>query len=212
MRYKTLVARHATPLKKAGVLKTVSDIAALLDNPLFGYPKGKKVERCALQSAANIRETMYHALCVHITDAGVTLPPLEPQFYLSKINGEIKEEYVKEVERIKSHVIGQIGDSDEACKDLVAVLEMFPGCCGWDSIKKSMLVAKLNSLLVPAGFFPVRPDYSKIEKVSAQTLKPPVPVVRIAIFDAEIASIAKTALAMAGWERVEIVPLHYRRL
>ncbi len=213
--YTAIVTTHADKLNDSGLFKTASDLASLLDNPLFAYPKGKQVDRYSLQCVAKIREQIYHNLCALFTESSLPLPPLEQEFYTSLLALKNEEKDVAEARRIKEHVNNEVNGSRSPdlliCQAIAVMLEAFPECTGqWGSVSKKNLVAKLNSILVPLGCKPVRPDYGSYKKNKGRTMKAPNST-RIMVVDDSVEEIAKTLRALAGWEKVTLIPFHYRR-
>lgn len=215
-KYANLVKRHARSLKTAGLYKTASDIAFLLDHPIFGYPTGEKVDSYALSSRAKIREEMYDIFCSAFASISLPLPPLEPEFYESVLKDEVEEKNAVEAKRIAGHVASQVEKSKDAAsaalRDSISqVIQAFPSCLGWGSLDKRTLVAKLNQLLIADGCEPVRPDYSVWKKNGASEMAAPKKSVRILVIDDDTADLAKTLKRLAGWQNATLVPLKYNR-
>lgn len=215
-KYANLVKRHSRSLKTAGLHKTASDVALLLDHPIFGYPTGEKVDSYALSHRAKIREEMYDILCSAFASISLPLPPLEPEFYESVLKDEVEEKNATEAKRIRGHLTSQIGKSKNTvsvslCNSISTVMETFPSCLGWGSLDKRTLVAKLNQLLIADGCEPVRPDYSVWKNNGASAMDAPAKNVRILIIDDDTTDLAKTVKALVGWKNVTLVLMKYNR-
>jgi len=215
--YKRLVARHKRALQTAGLLKTASDIASLLDDPIFGYPTGEKIDNWTIQHVAETREGMFHILSSAFASASVPLPPLEPQFYESVLAEKAGDEEIAETERISKHVSVQTGKGKETlgtalCDTLCLALRAFPKCCNrFSGITKRQLVAKLNQQLLADGREPVRPDYASLKKNGVGSMPVPARNVNLVIVDDSTEDAAKTLKALVGWKNITLIPYHHAR-
>lgn len=215
-KYANLVKRHARSLKTAGLYKTASDAASLLDHPIFGYPTGDKVDSYTLQSRAKIREEMYDILCAALAKSSVPLPPLEPEFYECMLKEKAEEKHEAEAKRIAAHIGAENGAGSTGSaalrSSIAAIIAAFPDCMGdFSRLDKRTLVAKLNQSLIADGREPVRPDYSGWKQNGASEMAAPPKPVRIAVLDDDTADLAKTLRRLVGWTKATLVPIKYER-
>lgn len=216
MKYENLVKSHAHKLIISGLWKITSDIAAILDDPIFGYPNGEKIDSYMLCHRAQIREELYDIFCAAFASISLPLPPLEPEFYESVLKKKVEEKNSAEAKRISNHVGSQIKKSKDTTSvtlrySIIQIIQMFPSCLDYDSLDRRTLIAQLNKLLIDDGCEPIRPDYSVWKRNGASQMKAPESKIRILVVDDDIAELAKTLRRLAGWQNIILLAFKYNR-
>lgn len=188
-------------------LKLAADLASLLDNE-------------HLQAGVDcygllqLRTETFNRFCALFVHAGLQPPPMEEALWRVSLPKPDDSDSAKAAKthalQIKqsglSRLSGKKGPAASRAQALLAVLEMFPSMDEFGNhISQANLLAALNRLLVDElKLPPLRPDYSAMPCPKPCGINPPKTPVKVLIVDDSRVELFKSALAMAGIERLEI--------
>ena len=202
-RYLTFVKENSGRL--GNLAKLASDLAAMLDDPLFQVTGGDSFSR---QSAADRREPIFSAYCTVLAKAKVEIPVLEPELYLVHLTNQVdKRNQVKATDLqafVRKQVKGKKTTVQTQCESILETVSLFPDVMGWGSISSKKIVCKLNQLLVEAGKDPIRPVYSESKLEGASDRTPPSRELKVLVVDDDSSEITKTMVALAGWGNITV--------
>lgn len=215
-KYSKIVVKNEKELLAAGHIKLAEDLAILLDANEFAIPSSDKWTY-DIKELIKARERVFNKFCAVCIAANAGLPPVETEFFESRLhseyNMELEEEIVLEQIRAKKFIRQQLSGkrSQKAilCRSLQRVMDLFPRP-GYERFDEEKLFAMMNILLVNEGCKPLRPDYSKIRLNTQQTLAPEKEIKILIVDDCKDVAL-RTASALAGWPKLKIEFYFYCR-
>lgn len=181
-------------------------LARLLDDPFFAVdPKNGSY------GLPDVRQTAYDRFCRICIDAGVALPPLEHELIECHLPQKVSEEDKTAtqvlVEQITTRVHGQESQEAGICRAIGTMFLSFPNLNLYGSLDRKSLIAMTNRCLIKMGAEPIRPEYKELSNRSRRV---PQREVKILIVDDKPEDILKTAMALAGWPKVDVQWLHQK--
>lgn len=202
--YLKLVKANEKKLDDVGLDKAAADVARLLDNPIFAMT-AKNRDECGVPEG---RQRAFDVLCAMLTRAGVDLPPLEIElvkaFLPTKPEKDDKRYSANAVDHVKRVCADKLSVAAEILP-LAKALGVFTCTSPGGEIDGNGLTALINLRLMEKGLEPFRPDYAGMQLETATECLVPVRPVRVVIVDDARDDLLRTALALAGWPRVETV-------
>jgi len=192
--------------------KGAQDIATFLDKSEMKVVGEKGY---SLKSKAEARKKVFDIFCTLCVKAGVAVPDLEPELYLSFIaEADEKEQEVQnkknlELENFINSQLEQCNDVDSRTQiqtviDFIKIFSNNLNGNSYGGVTMKEVVALLNKKMVSAGLNPVRPDYSKIEIKLGLQEKGPEKAKSLLIVDDDFNEVINTYIRVAGWPNVTI--------